>query len=369
MRKLIYLFVLLTIVTITNLKAQNLVAYYKLDGNAYSFYGSANGSTSGTVKADTNRFNLQNSSLRFVSSAYATIPNSFDLAQKTFNFWLYVDTITSSVNLFTVDNGTLNHGMIYLNLIRNASSSKIQFYGGNTTPIETYIYTKRWYKISVTYSNSIYKLYLNNNLLGTVTSTNVHSLDGYQGIVLGNNRAFNNMSTLRGKIDDLSVYNYAMDSTQLANITQATCDFNNIINIYDTTNVTIVDTNYVTITDTNHVTIIDTNFVTIVDTNFLSVYDTLIVDILSSTNQTLINTIKVYPNPANDIININNGNFSTISNYTYEIKNSLGQIIFTHSVNSAQTTIDIKNWPEGIYFLNIIDFTGNLIEVKKIILK
>lgn len=369
MRKLIYLFVLFTLVTITNLKAQNLVAYYKLDGNAYSFYGSANGSTSGTVIADTNRFNLQNSSLRFVSSAHATIPNSFDLSQKTFNFWLYVDTINSIINLFTVDNGTLNHGMVYLNLIRSASSSKLQFYGGNTTPLETYIYTKRWYKISITYSNSIYKLYLNNNLVGSVTSTNVHSIDGYQGIVLGNNRAFNNMASLQGKIDDLSIYDYAMDSTQLANITQATCDFNNIINVYDTTSVTVIDTNYLTITDTNRITVIDTNFVTIVDTNFLSVYDTLIVDILSSTNQTLINTIKVYPNPANDFININNGNFATINNYIYDIKNSLGQTVFTQRVASAQTTIDIKNWPEGVYFLNIFTPTGMLIEVKKITLK
>lgn len=352
MRKITQLLVLLTLVSITSLKAQNLVAYYKLDGNAYSFYGSSNGTTSGTVKADTNRFNLQNSALRFVNSAYATIPNSFDFAQKTFNFWLYVDTITSSINLFTVDHGNLNHGMIYLNLIRSASSSKIQFFGGNTTPFETYILTKRWYKISITYSNSIYKLYINNILVSSITSTNVHSLDGYQGIVLGNNRAFNNISTLKGKIDDLSVYNYAMDSTQLANITQANCDFNNIINIYDTTKVTVIDT----------------NFITIVDTNFLSVYDTLVIDILSSTNQTFINTIKVYPNPAKDFLYINNGNFTSINNYIYEIINTNGAKIFTQRVSTAETTIDINTWPEGIYFLNIYNATGGLVEVKKIIL-
>ncbi len=369
MRKIIYLCLLLIVITITNLKAQNLIAYYKLDGNANAFFGSSNGTTSGTVIADSNRFNLQNSAIRFVNSfSYAAIPNSFDLPQKTFNFWLRIDTITNNVNVLTIDNGSLNHGMIYLQLYKSLGLNKLQFFGGNTIPLELNINTKRWYKISITYSNSIYKLYLNNTLAGSITSSNVHSSDGYQGLVLGSNRAFNSLSPLRGKIDDLSIYNYAMDSTQLANITEATCDFNNIINVYDTTNVIVVDTNYVTITDTTYLTITDTNFITIRDTTYLSVYDTLIIDIFSSISQNPINTIKVYPNPTKDFLNINNGNFTAINNYQYVIINSSGATVFTDRVSAAQTVIDISIWPEGIYFLNIYDLTGKLIEVKKIIL-
>ncbi|MFN5706137.1 MAG: LamG-like jellyroll fold domain-containing protein [bacterium] len=371
MKKIICLFVLSVFINVVNTNAQNLVAYYKLDGNANAFIGNINGITFGSVIADTNRFNLPNASLRIQnSSSYARIPNSFDLVEKTFNFWFRLDTILSSSapNLLTIDNGSLNHGMIYLQLYRSLGNNKLQFFGGNTNPLETNIITKKWYKISLTYKNSVYKLYLDNKLIGSVTSTNVHSIDGYQGMVLGSNRAFNSLSTLRGKIDDLSIYNYAMDSTQLANITEATCDFNNIINIYDTTNVTIVDTNYVTITDTTYLTITDTNFVTIRDTTYLSVYDTLIIDIFSSISQNPINTIKVYPNPTKDFLNINNGNFTTINNYQYVIINSSGANIFTDIVSAAQTVINISTWPEGIYFLNIYDLTGKLIEVKKIIL-
>lgn len=369
MKRIIYLCVLFVFINAVNTNAQNLVAYYKLDGNANAFIGSVSGTTTGSVIADTNRFNLQNASIRFQnSSSYATIPSSFDLAEKTFNFWFKLDTILNNTNLLTIDNGSLNHGMIYLQLYRSLGNNKLQFFGGNANALETNIITKKWYKISLTYKNSVYKLYLDNMLIGSVTSTNLHSADGYLGMVLGNNRALNTLSALRGKIDDLSIYNYAMDSTQLANITEATCDFNNIINIYDTTNVTIVDTNYVTITDTTYLTVTDTNFVTIRDTTYLSVYDTLIIDIFSSISQNPINTIKVYPNPTKDFLNINNGNFTTINNYQYVIINSSGATVFTERVNAAQTTIDINTWPEGIYFLNIYDLTGKLIEVKKIIL-
>jgi hypothetical protein len=379
MIKHLYLCLLFVFVSFTNIKAQNLVAYYKLDGNAYAFIGSSSGTTNGAVLADTNRFNLQNSALRFVNlSSYATIPSSFDLAEKTLNLWINIDTILSSTpaNILTIDNSTLNHGMIYLQVTRTLGISKLQFFGGNVNPIELNVVTKKWYKLSITYKNSTYKFYVDNILKGTVTSTNAHSGDGYQGLVLGSNRALNNLVTFRGRIDDLSIYNYAMDSTQLVNITQATCDFNNIINIFDTTNVTVVDTNYTTITDTtfitlqdtNYVTITDTNIITVLDTVYLSIYDTLIVDIFSSISQSPINTIKVFPNPTKDFLNINNGNYSVINNYQYIIINSIGQSVFIHVVNSANTLVNISAWPEGIYFLNIYDATSKLVEVKKIII-
>lgn len=344
MRKITQLLVLLTLVSITSLKSQNLVAYYKLDGHANAFFGNANGTIYGNVIADTNRFNQQSSSMRFADSySDARIPNSFDLAQKTFNFWLKVDTITSygpnsfsPTHIFTIDNGSLNHGMVYVMVYRTMNQNKLQLFGGSYTPVEITLNMNTWNKITITYKNSEYKLYINNQYKGNIISTNIHSVDGYNGIVLGDNRSMNNDNSLNGLIDDLSIYDYAMDSAQIANITEATCDFTNIINVYDTT--------------------------------FIAVNDTLIVDILSSTNQTFINTIKVYPNPAKDFLYINNGNFTSINNYIYEIINTNGAKIFTQRVSTAETTIDINTWPEGIYFLNIYNATGGLVEVKKIIL-
>lgn len=373
MKKIIYL--LSFLLSSQFLSAQNLVAYYKLDGNANAFYGSPDGNTSGIVQADTNRFNMLSSCIKFTSSSYASIPNSFDYAEKTINFWIKLDTVIgSTANILTIDNGNLNHGMIYLQVYRSLGVNKLQFFGGNASALELNVNSKQWYKISITYKNSVYKLYINNILKGTRTSTNVHSVDGYPGMVLGANRALGVNNLLQGNIDDLSIYNYEMDSAQLANLSDVTCNLTNIITTYDT--LTIVDTNYVTITDTNYVTfndtltIIDTNIINFYDTTFVSVNDTLIISVFSSVNpNSLINTIKVYPNPVTEFILIDNGNFQNMLGYKYEISSGNGQLLHNSTVNSTLTSIDASNWPPGIYFLNIYDNFNSLIEVKKIIIQ
>ena len=373
MKRILFLLLFITI-NITSY-SQNLIGYYKLDSDAQSFIGNVNGNLTGTVITDTNRFNKPSSSLRFdASNSYISIPNSYDLPAKTFNFWTYLDTLTADVYLFTIDNGSLNHGMVYLQLNRHLNKNRLQFYGGNPTPIDAYIPRNTWLKISITYENSIYKLYINNKLIGSVTSTNIHSIDGYGGIVLGSNRSRSFSNNYNGNVDDLSIYNYALDSTQLANIQEATCDFNNVVTSYDT--IEVVDTTYLTIVDTITyidtltITQIDTNYIDVYDTIYVSVQDTLIIDVFSSTNPTLkLNTIKVFPNPSTEFITIDNGQFNSMLNYKYEIFTSNGMLMHTSLVNTQITNIDASIWPPGIYFLNIYNNFNQKIEVKKIIIR
>ena len=51
--------------------------------------------------------------------------------------------------------------------------------------------------------------------------------------------------------------------------------------------------------------------------------DTLYIDITVTGVPNLNNTISVYPNPANDIVIIDNGNYSTMSNYNLMIFNQV----------------------------------------------
>ncbi len=356
MKKIIFLLLFITL-SITSY-SQNIVGYYKFDGDVLSFIGNVNGSITGAVITDTNRFNQPGSSLRFnASNSYISIPNSYDLPAKTINFWTYLDTVTTDVYLLTIDNGSLNHGMIYLQLNRHLNKNRLQFYGGNSNPISTFIPKETWLKISITYENSVYKLYINNSLIGSVNSTNTHSIDGYGGMVFGSNRSRSFSNNYKGIVDDLSIYNYALDSTQLANIQESTCDFNNIITTYDT--ITVADTTYLTIVDT----------ITYYDTVYVSVNDTLIIDVFSSTNpSTIINTIKVYPNPVTEFIIIDNGQFNTMENYKYEITSSNGMLLHSSLVLAKTTNIEASMWPPGIYFLNIYDNFNQKIEVKKIII-
>lgn len=88
-----------------------------------------------------------------------------------------------------------------------------------------------------------------------------------------------------------------------------------------------------------------------------------------SINETAISNYNVYPNPANTHIYIDNGNYQSLNGYAIKIVNSVGQEVFTQSVNQKLFYIDISTWTGGMYFLHILDGQGNTIEVKKIVLQ
>lgn len=131
------------------------------------------------------------------------------------------------------------------------------------------------------------------------------------------------------------------------------------VTVYDTitTNVTIYDT-------------ITTN-ITTYDTLLVSVTDTLFINTslgLPAPNNT--NAIMIYPNPANDHITIDNGNFALMSNYTLKIENSLGQQVFSSLVNQQQFYVDLNGWSgNGVYFLKLINPQNNIVTVRKIVLQ
>jgi len=110
---------------------------------------------------------------------------------------------------------------------------------------------------------------------------------------------------------------------------------------------------------------------TCISTQLVTVTDTLIIHAnltgISPPNNS--NTIKVYPNPAQNYLIINNGNFALMSGYTCEIVNALGQQIFSSLINQQTFTIDISTWTgNGLYFLKIKDASNTVIENRKIVL-
>ena len=137
---------------------------------------------------------------------------------------------------------------------------------------------------------------------------------------------------------------------------------------------------YYTFTDANNCTnigvartlVFDTISCLVNDTIRVSVMDTLKINIkltgLAPPNN--FNTLMVYPNPANTHITIDYGYYFRMSGYTLKIINSMGQTIYTTSINQQQTNIDLSDWNgNGIYFLQVIDSTNNVIENKVIILQ
>jgi hypothetical protein len=71
--------------------------------------------------------------------------------------------------------------------------------------------------------------------------------------------------------------------------------------------------------------------------------------------------ISVYPNPANDIITIENN--ALTNNQTMSIYDTRGQLLMQQPVSQAKTNIDISLFSKGIYFLKVENESG--ITVKK----
>jgi len=77
--------------------------------------------------------------------------------------------------------------------------------------------------------------------------------------------------------------------------------------------------------------------------------------------------IKVYPNPANSILNIQT-QLAAGQTENMCIYNNLGQQMHCLELTDNNTTISIDNLPAGIYFYRITDMSGNLIKNDKLMI-
>jgi len=77
-----------------------------------------------------------------------------------------------------------------------------------------------------------------------------------------------------------------------------------------------------------------------------------------------LEVINVYPNPANDFLNIdlNDGFVGTVI-----ISNISGENIYNKLVDNSSLKIDVSDWVSGIYFLMIKD-EQNYSKVHKIVI-
>jgi N-acetylneuraminic acid mutarotase len=111
--------------------------------------------------------------------------------------------------------------------------------------------------------------------------------------------------------------------------------------------------------------------VTTYDTVLISVKDTLIIAVKYSSTPTIAyNNIKLYPNPAYSHLNIDFNDFNKILGYNVEILNTAGKTVYNANVTQKTVTIDLATWTgKGLYFVNIRDGAGKLLETKKVVLQ
>ena len=122
--------------------------------------------------------------------------------------------------------------------------------------------------------------------------------------------------------------------------------------------------------DTVTTEVFDTTFVTVYDS--ISVTDTLVIDaVLTGIDPPgNMNTLKVYPNPAKDHLYINTGDYTRMTGYRLKIINQSGSLVYETNVEIPLYEIDLNSWTgPGLYFIQVIDASGQVNEIRKIILQ
>jgi sugar lactone lactonase YvrE len=76
-----------------------------------------------------------------------------------------------------------------------------------------------------------------------------------------------------------------------------------------------------------------------------------------------IKTVKLYPNPSHDLLNIDIDSFSTTAQI--RITDIMGKLIYSNKIETAKTIISTNGYNKGVYFLTLIN--GNEIETQKFI--
>lgn len=318
-----------------------LVAYYPFCGNANDQSGNGlNGVVNGATLT-TDRFGNSNSAYNFngTSDFIKVLDNDLlDLTQNlTLSAWISPNSVVNEQAIFGKGKISSQTGYSLLHNVLIPEKTGISIQNSPIPASEAHINSSTlnqntWYQLVGTYNGSELKLYLNGILVDTIfTSLQLmpNSLtDLFIGCELSGFRFF------KGKIDDIGIWNRALTQQEITKLfNQNQC----------TTNITVTDT--------------------------------LVINVgqLSYTNPIFYaNNITLYPNPANTQVNISFTNITDLSGGQIKIINSLGQEVAKTPITTsgANSTMQLATWVgTGMYFVQIINPQGQIVDIKKIILQ
>jgi len=324
--------------------AVGLVGYWPFCGNAKDQSGNGNNGTVNGATLTSDRFGNTNSAYSFDGiNNFIEVQNSTSLQFATNNqsisFWIKINQtpfptnpdVQAVIGKYENLNGFLVHfagnGSLFYS-IKNTNS----IWGD--CPISTLNYPlNNYFNVVFTNDNSMLKGYINGVLITTTILTPGTNIGTYLGPLLFG-KEIDNANYFKGNLDDIGIWNRALTPQEISQLyNQNQC----------ITNITVTDT--------------------------------LIINVgqLSYTNPvTYANNITIYPNPANTQVNISFNNITDLTGGNINIINSLGQQVATTPItlSGTNTTMPLNTWGgTGLYFVQILNAQGIVVDVKKIILQ
>jgi hypothetical protein len=334
--------------TLSGSLTNGLVGYWPFCGNANDDSGNGNNGTVNGATLTTDRFGNGNSAYDFNGGVnFINIPSNnsldFSLNNKiTISLWLNssVTPVANEAHVLVSKQDGSGLGQIGFNvanelsstylLIKNGTSSTQAYSGINGGQLNNGV----WHNLVFTFDNGITKAYKDGQLMSQGFTSSIIGAST-QALRFGKPTwASLTAPEFSGKLDDIGIWNRALtqeEVTQLYNQNQCI------------TNITVTDT--------------------------------LIINVgqMSYTNPVAYaNNITIYPNPASTQININFNNITDLTGGTIKIINSLGQQVVSTPITltGTSTSMALGSWGgNGIYFVQILNAQGIVVDVKKIILQ
>ena len=318
-----------------NVPTTGLVGYWPFCGNANDESGNGNNGTNNGAALTTDRFGNTNSAYNFSGGSSVNVPMTLllhNLPVRTFSCWFNA-------------NGAQNGGRIYETTYLNGG---IGMYNGNV--LDAW-YSNGTYECNVTNINAGNLNEWHNLVYVTDSNTGLGSIY-LDGVFIASRNGLPSTSpsnwlnnflrfglgaqgeSFNGIIDDIGIWNRALTQQEITNL----YNVNQCL-----TNITVTDT-------------------LIINVGQLSFNEPV----------TWANNITIAPNPASSQININFNNITNLNGGTLKIINSLGQEVATTPITTSGTnsTMQLATWGgTGMYFVQIINPQGQIVDIKKIILQ
>ena len=358
MKKIILLLTLASVTQLTfaqnvpsYVPADGLVGYWGFNGNADDQSGNGNNGTVNGATLTTDRYGNIGKAYNFNGSSNIQVPNSNSLQignQMTVSVWFTYSNLNNGVNYLLQKGsgyGCTNTGY-HLSFDNNNGAvpfNKVFAYGQNDNCAgigDNSFLDSSWHNITIVYNppngNQIYfdGILQTGNTSGCNNCTILNTNDILTFGAPTNSLGFQLCYNWNGTIDDIAIYNRALTQQEITNLYNA----NQCI-----TNITVTDT-------------------LIINIGQLSFTDPV----------AWANNITIAPNPANSQININFNNITNLNGGTIKIINSLVQEIATTPItlSGTNTIMQLSTWGgAGIYFVQIINPQGQIVDIKKIILQ
>ena len=331
-------FVLVTSISFSQAPTNGLVASYLFNGNANDESGNGNNGVVNGATLTTDRFGKANSAYSFDGiNDYIKAPIG-NLPALSVSLWInssypvqFYPQIVHYGNyefmMMTGNNPSYVSNRIEGSIYSGYFPSTPRMIGGDKISFD------EWHHLVVVFENTTktHKLYIDGNLSKSGVTTGVLMSETTE-ITIGNTtngKQSDGGAGVKGIIDDIRCYNRGLTESEVTALHNENICFKTV-----------------------------------------SVTDTLRISSVAGINSLpeSFGSIKVYPNPAHDILNINISKSST--DYSIKIVDNMGKTVYTSAMTSNNLQINLSQFTaKGLYLIQILDNSNKVLDVKKLVLE